>query len=150
MYATVHIIAPPINWLDTLLFSITSAITDNFLSTLVQPPEIIEINSLDDLLESNLKLLIPTGIEKKLHDNNFKLWTRLNATIKSIPWQEFLNIADLWNPSFTYATIEPVTEYILHANLDKVTKKPIYYKLDECIFDMHAAYHCDKVRCSVL
>lgn len=124
-------------------FLITSAITANLLSTLVQPAEIKELESVDDLPKHNLKLLIPSQLAKKFKDSSPELWKRLNATMESIDWKLFLNETEHQNPKFAYTAVDYVIEYILHKNVDKITKKPIYYKLKECIFNMLGAYHME-------
>lgn len=131
-----------IGWI-IFCFLITSAITANLLSTLVQPAAIKELNSVDDLSKNNMKLLIPTQLAKKLEDNSPELWNRLNASMECIDWKFFLSKTEQQNPRFAYTAVDYVIEYILHKNVDKITKKPIYYKLKECVFNMVGVYHLE-------
>lgn len=124
-------------------FLITSTITANLLSTLIEPAEIEELNSVDDLAEANLKLVIPSELATKFKDNSLALWNRLNASIETIPWKEFLNVTEHRKTHVAYSAANYVIEYILHKNVDKVTKKPIYYKLKEYIFNMIGVYHLE-------
>lgn len=124
-------------------FLITSAITANLLSTLVQPAEIAELNSLDNLVKANLKLMIPKELLVKFKDNSPSIWKRLNASIVHVPWKNFLNETEKRNPNIAYSAADYVIEYVLHKNVDKLTKKPIYYQLNECIFNMFGVYHLE-------
>lgn len=124
-------------------FLITSTITANLLSTLIEPAEIEELNSVDDLAQTNSKLVIPSELATKFKDNSPALWNRLNASIETIPWKDFLNVTEHRKTRVAYSAANYVIEYILHKNVDKVTKKPIYYKLKESIFNMFGVYHLE-------
>lgn len=124
-------------------FLFTSAITANLLSTLVQPAEIDELNSVHDLAKANVKLVIPSELAIKFRDNSPDMWNQLNASIVQIPWVDFLNETEHRNPGRAYSVVDYIIEYILHKNVDKVTKAPIYYKVKECIFNMHGVYHLE-------
>lgn len=131
-----------IGWI-LFCFLITSAITANLLSTLVEPTKLVELNGVEDLSRANLKLTIPTELTKKFKDNSPDIWNRLNASVECIPWKDFLNATASRNPSKAYSAADYIIEYIVHKQLNKVTKKPIYYRLNECIFNMFGLYHLE-------
>lgn len=123
-------------------FLVTSLITAKLLSSLVQPDELDNIQTIDELLESDLTILAPKEVRpimEALMEKNLwrKLSKRLNTTVN---WNEFKDLMSRKESKCAYIAANYFTSYIVHKYIDKETNKPIYYELSEKVFQLPAIY----------
>lgn len=127
-------------------FFITSEITAKLLSSLVKPDEFDDIQTLDELFDANLTVIVPLTVET-IYEENMRpeLWNKLSPQLKSDETlKNFLVLAAERRSGILFSVVDDIASYIVYSNIDKTTNEPVYYELKDNLLLLPGIYVFEK------
>lgn len=116
-------------------FLITSAFTATIISSLIKPNYLDNINTIAELIESNLTILYAKAIENDLKNGfDAKTWKLIEDNLKEIEsWGELLEIMNKSKTKFGYVLADYYCVHVMNSNIDAKTGKSIFHMVPECL-----------------
>lgn len=115
-------------------FLMTSSYTGKLVSKLALPQYLDDIETLQDLKESGLEIVVESSFVPILEENlDYEFWKSIRGRITSLKPKAFKAHFNENKTNAAYAMENHRADYAVFRNYDKVTGRPRYQKMSDCL-----------------
>lgn len=132
-----------ISWLFYSLI-ISSAFTGILISKLAIPLYENDLETIDELKESGMEILIPDYMYQMRHVWNPELFESLKPQLRPMSIEKFYEHLKQNKTNVAYAIRSFRAEYEITRMFDKKTGRPLYHKMKQCLVYFPSAYVATK------
>lgn len=124
-------------------FLICTAFTANLISSLVQPKNLPDFNTLEELGRSNLNMIYPSHLNASLYlflKDDKRTFTLLQDQMISVNRSHFNRLISTDRRSNAYVMTSDMANDIVYKNVDGVTGLPFYHRMNEALVYLPKVY----------
>lgn len=124
-------------------FLICTAFTANLISSLVQPKNLPDFDTLEELGSSNLKIIYPNHLNASLYQflkNDKRTFTMLQDQMMPVNRSHFYRLISTDRRSNAYVMTSDMVDDMVNKNLDGATGMPFYHRMKEALVYLPKVY----------